>query len=381
MNNAISASKIGKTGVGSKARLAVAATSIMMLALTACGGGQQAAPSADLGPGPWKAGEVKKDALKGTTLTFASYGGIYQDGQMKAALTPFGEESGATILSDGPMEYSKIQAQVESNNVTWDVVDMDSTWAAGQCGKNLMKLDYSLIDTSKVPEGLKSDCYVPAMQYANVNMYNTEKYGDKGPETWADFFDVKKFPGKRAINGGDVGPILEGALLADGVAPADIYPLDVDRALKKLSTIKDSLIYWKTGAESQQMLESGDADIAVVWSGRAYSAVKNGAKYKPAWGTGMLVMDVLGVPTNAKNPQASMAAINYYLGKKQQEVLTEQTSYAPINTDSQPNVDALAKSYLVSEPDVNKQVFKTNFQWWGENYPAALEKYLAWING
>lgn len=364
-----------------RVRITLALGAASLLGLTACGGGSAPAPEVDLGSEPAQAGTVKAGALDGTTLTFASYGGIYQDGQMEAAGTPFGEESGAEILSDGPMEYAKIQAQVESDNVTWDVVDMDSTWAAGQCGKNLQKLDYDIIDVSQVPEGLVSDCYVPAMQYANVMMSNNAKYGGNGPQTWEDFFDTEAFPGKRAINGGDVGPILEGALLADGVAEEEIYPLDVDRALAKLGTIKDSLIYWKTGAESQQMIESGDADIAVVWSGRAYSAVKNGADYSPAWDTGMLVMDVIGVPTNAKNPKASMAFINYYLGKEQQEKLTETTSYSPVNKEAEPDVDDLAKQYLVTSPDVESKIFKTDFAWWGENYPAALEKYLAWING
>jgi putative spermidine/putrescine transport system substrate-binding protein len=364
-----------------RGRTALVLAAVGLLGLTACGGSGAPAAEVDLGSGPAKAGTVKADALKGQTLTFASYGGIYQDGQMEAAGTPFGEETGATILSDGPMEYAKIQAQVESNNVTWDVVDMDSTWAAGQCGKNLQKLDYDVIDVSNVPEELISDCYVPAMQYANVVMYNTDKYGQDAPKTWADFFDVKKFPGKRSINGSDVGPVIEGALLADGVAEKDLYPLDVDRALKKLDTIKDQLIYWSTGAESQQMLESGEADMAVVWSGRAYSAVKNGAKYAPAWDTGVLVADVLGVPTNAKNPKASMAFINYYLGKEQQEKLTETTSYSPINTQSEPKIDDLAKQYLVSAPEIKDKLVVSDFAWWGENYPAALEKYLAWING
>ncbi|MET1036171.1 MAG: polyamine ABC transporter substrate-binding protein [Arthrobacter sp.] len=362
-------------------RAALALGAASLLALTACGGNAPPAEDIDLGTEPAAAGTVQPGVLDGMTLTFASYGGIYQDGQMEAAGIPFGEESGATILSDGPMEYSKIQAQVQSNNVTWDVVDMDSTWAAGQCGDNLQKLDFEIIDVADVPEELVSDCYVPAMQYANVMMYDVDKYGENGPQTWEDFFDVEKFPGKRAINGGDVGPILEGALLADGVPREEIYPLDVDRALKKLDTIKDHFIFWSTGAESQQMIESGDADIAFMWNGRAYAGVKNGANYKPAWDTGVLVMDVLGVPTNAKNPKASMAFINYYLGKEQQEKLTELTSYAPINNNSKPELDQLAEEYLVSAPGIKEKLLVSDFAWWGENYPSALEDYLAWING
>jgi putative spermidine/putrescine transport system substrate-binding protein len=126
--------------------LGLVAAAVSVLLVSACSGSGGAPAGVDLGSEPAKAGTVKSGALKGSTLTFASYGGVYQDAQMAAAVTPFGEESGARVLSDGPTEYAKIQAQVESNNVTWDVVDTDSTWAAGPCGTQLPKLDYTIID-------------------------------------------------------------------------------------------------------------------------------------------------------------------------------------------------------------------------------------------
>ncbi|GAA3675381.1 extracellular solute-binding protein [Arthrobacter ginkgonis] len=350
------------------------------LLLTACGGsGGAASAEVDLGGGPATAGTVKAGALDGMNMTFASWGGIYQDGQMAAAVTPFGEESGARVLSDGPMEYAKVQAQVESNNVTWDVVDTDSNWALGQCGKLLQKLDYTIIDKSSIPEGLASDCSVPAVQYANVVVYNKDKFSD-GPKTWADFFDTKKFPGKRAVQGNDAGAgIFEGALIADGVAPEDLYPLDIDRALRKLDTIKGSLVYWMTGAQSQQMLEAQEVDMAVIWSGRAFGAVENGAPFEPAWDTGVVNMDVLSVPAGAKNPKASMALINYYLGKEQQEKLSVETSYSPAHVDAKPQVNENGRKFLVTEPEIAERTLVSDFAWWGENYAGVLEKFTAWV--
>jgi putative spermidine/putrescine transport system substrate-binding protein len=364
-----------------KRALPVGMAAAVALLLSACGGGGSAASAEiDLGTGPAEAGTVKPGALDGLNMTFASYGGIYQDGQMAAAVTPFAEESGANVLSDGPMEYAKIQAQVESNNVTWDVVDTDSNWAAGQCGKLLQKLDYSIIDKSNIPEGLASDCYVPAMQYATVMVYNTEKFSD-APQSWADFFDTKKFPGKRAVQGADVGGgLLEGALIADGVAEEDLYPLDVERALAKVETIKDNLVYWTTGAQSQQMLEAEEVDMALVWSGRGFGAMENGAPFEPVWETGVVVMDVLAVPTNAKNPKASMALINYALGKEQQEKLTEETSYSPVHVDAQPAVNENGKKFLITEPEIADKVLVSDFAWWGENYASTLERWTAWVS-
>ncbi|MER7876402.1 extracellular solute-binding protein [Streptomyces solisilvae] len=113
------------------------------------------------------------------------------------------------------------------------------------------------------------------MSYGVVLMYDKKKFGGNPPKSWADFFNTGKYPGKRAIPGipSDASPgALEAALLVDGVAPDRLYPLNVDRALKKLTSVRSSLVFWDTGARSQQLLESGEVSMAMVWSGRAYAA-------------------------------------------------------------------------------------------------------------
>lgn len=341
-------------------------------------------PDADLGSGPAVAGQIKSGALKGKTLTFVSYGGTYQDGQMAAAVTPFGTASGAKILSDGPTDNAKIKAQVTSGNVTWDVIDTTNIFAAAQCGTLFMPLDTTIVDTSKIPAGLLTDkCSVPAMSYGLIIVYNTKKYGDNPPKSWADFYDTTKFPGKRGIEGtGDIDPgVLEGALLADGVSADAMYPLDVNRALKKISTIRNDTVFWKTGAQSQQLIEANQVDMALVWSGRAYSAVKNGASFAPMWNQWMPEADAIAVPVGAPDPQASMAMINYYLGAEQQAKLTELTSYSPINTDSKPKLDPLAATYLTTTPERLKDVFKLDNSWWAKNHDTVLTAYTAWLAG
>ncbi|GAB3119386.1 polyamine ABC transporter substrate-binding protein [Glaciibacter psychrotolerans] len=361
--------------------LGAVAVAASMIGCSGVGGG---AVTVDLGSGPAQAGTVKAGALSGVTLTLSSYGGAYQDGQVSAASDPFAKESGATMLSDGPTEYSKIKAQVDNKNVTWDVVDTDAIWAATQCGDDglLMKIDTTIVDTSKIPDGLAGDCYVPAMQYGYTIMYNTEKY-PVAPTGWNDFFDTTKFPGSRAVVGfDDVGPgLLEGALLADGVAQDSLYPLDTERAYAKLDTIRKNLIYWTTGAQSQQMIESGEADMAFVWAGRGYGAAANGAPYKPIWNQAFVVMDSLAVPKNSKNPDAAFAYINYYLGAAQQAKLTELTSYSPVNVDAQPELDALAKGYLITDPAIATQLVVPDTAWWGTNYDVQLERWMKWLHG
>ena len=362
----------------------MAAIAASLLLSAACGAGSAAPATIDLGTGPAKSGTVKKDALSGLNMTFVSYGGAYQEGQQKAAVDPFAQESGAKILQDGPTDYAKIKAQVDSSNVTWDVIDADSIWAQAQCGKLLQPLDYTIIDKTKVPEGLTTECSVPAMQYGMVLAYNKDKFGANPPKGWKDFFDTAKFPGKRGISGnpGDSAPgPFEGALIADGVASDKLYPLDVDRATKKLQTVRSNLVFWKTGAESQQLLESGEVDMAMLWSGRAYAAVKNGAPFDVSFDQWMPIMDSLTVPKNAKNPKASMALINYYLGAQQQAKLTELTSYSPVNTDAKPTLDPKGQSFLTTRPEVADKALKIDSKWWAEHQSEMIEKWSAWLGG
>ncbi|PDQ34554.1 MAG: ABC transporter [Candidatus Lumbricidophila eiseniae] len=351
--------------------------------LTSCQA-SASAPEIDLGSGPAKVGTIKANSLKGVTLTLTSWGGVFQDGQVKAASDPFAAESGATMLQDGPTEYSKVKAQVEGKNVTWDIVDTDVIWASKQCGPDglFMDLDMTIVDTSHAPANLVGKCYIPAMQYGYVVVYNTTKYPTP-PTGWVDFFDTTKFPGKRAIAGfEDIAPgVFEGALLADGVSPDKLYPLDVDRAYKKINPLRSSLIYWKTGAESEQMLESGEADMALVWSGRAYAAAKNGAKIKPVWNQALIIADALGVPKNAKNPKAAFAYLNYYLGATQQAKLSELTSYSPVHDEAKPQLDAVAKQYLTTDPQIRKQMIPSNSEWWSKNYDTELVRWLDWLKG
>lgn len=356
------------------------AVSALLLGCSAGGG----AVEVDLGDDPAVAGTVKEGALDGVTLTFSSWGGIFQEAQV-AAMKPFGEESGATLLEDGPTEYSKIKAQVESENVTWDVVDTDIIWADMQCGEDglLMDLDLDIVDVSNVPnQSLVGDCYIPAMQYGYMYMYDKDAYSD-GPTNWKDFFDTDKFPGKRAIAGfEDIGPgVYEGVLLADGVAPEDLYPLDMDRVYEKLDEMRDHFIYWGTGAESQQMIESGEAEMVLLWSGRGYSAVENGANYAPVWDQALIVADALAVPKNVKNPDSSMAFLNYYLGAQSQETLSEMSSYSPIHKDANPTFSELGQQYLVTNPEIAEQMVPTDQSWWAENYDTELERWLDWLQG
>src|SRR5262249_50808791 len=150
----------------------------------------------------------------------------------------FAAQSGIDVLQDGPTDYGKIKAMVEAGSTTWDVVDVEGDYAV-QAGKNglLEKLGFAGIDKSKLDTRLVTDYSVGSFYYSFV--IGCAKDSVKAcPKTWADLFDTERFPGKRAFYKWSAPGVIEAALLADGVSPDKLYPLDLDRAFKKLDAIK-----------------------------------------------------------------------------------------------------------------------------------------------
>jgi putative spermidine/putrescine transport system substrate-binding protein len=181
----------------------------------------------------------------------------------------FEKETGVKVVVDGsgPLE-GNIKAQVEAGNVTWDCCDADffNILRLSQTGQ-LEPIDYSIVDKAGYIAPYTHDYGVLGYWYSYVMTWDTEKLGKTAP-TWADFFDVEKIPGKRTMykwmNGAP-----EAALLADGVPPDQIYPLDLERAYAKIESIKDHIIFWESGAASQQMFLDGEVVMGNIWQTRS----------------------------------------------------------------------------------------------------------------
>lgn len=205
-------------------------------------------------------------------ITFVSQGGAYQEAQSKAILEPAAKKLGLTLKQDSsPKAYPIIKTQVESGKVSWDVVDLPT----GDCIRGeqeglFEKLDLALIPNAvQLPAELKDDYSVGYISYSTVMAYRTDAFkGDKVPKTWADFWDTETFPGQRSLRNLP-RPTLEIALMADGVPPDQLYPLDVERAFKKLEQIKPHIAtWWTSGGQSAQLISDGEVDLIQAWNGR-----------------------------------------------------------------------------------------------------------------
>ncbi|WP_427871106.1 ABC transporter substrate-binding protein [Leucobacter luti] len=343
-------------------RKTAAATALLAaaaLALTACsgsGGGAQAGEDS-------------------TSLTVVSYGGPYQEAQSKAFFAPFSEESGVTVTEDSPTDYSQLRSMVESERPTWDLVLVANDFGTTADADYLEPIDYEVVDKDALIPGAAQEYRVAADIEATVLAYRSDKF-ETAPATWEDLFDTKKFPGKRMFNKLVSGGALEAALLADGVAPEDLFPLDVDRALKKLDTIKDDIVWWETSAQSQQLLASGEASIGLAWVGRAVDAGKE-APVGINWDTWLQVDAYWVIPKGAPNAKNAQEALGFLLQEEPQVTFTELSDYGPANA-------AAAEAPSVKEnPNRPTNHLDTQVQiddeWWGEHQQATDRKFQEWL--
>lgn len=314
-------------------------------------------------------------------LTFVGWGGASQEMFTKAVIEPFSQRTGVAVkqdVMDG--NYAKIKAMVDADRVTWDVFHSDPFFPVGSCGTYAEKIDTSVVDVSHLPQKMVSECAVPIFQYAFLLVYNKDKYGANPPKTWVDFFDTEKFPGKRAMYNAAWAGTLEVPLLADGVAADKLFPLDYDRAFKKLDTLGDNLVFFDTGAQMQEMMERAEVDMVVSWSGRAYNAVKNGAKFVPVWKQPLATYDVLMVPKGSKNRDNAMKLIAEAVSPAAQSRIPDFVGYAPVNDQAAPKVDDVLKQFLITTPGHADELIVVDQAWYAKNQEEATKRFTDWIS-
>lgn len=314
---------------------------------------------------------------EGVTLSFVSFGGVYQEAQRKAWLEPYTALTGVQFTEDENSSNATIKSQVEAGQVTWDVVDVGNDFGLDANKDLLEPLDFSLIPRDELNEKLGiSDWRIPDITYGVVLAYNTDETAGKVPEGWADYFDTAKIPGKRGFWDYSEGGMFEFALMADGVKPADLYPLDLDRATKKLNTIKNDLVPWSTGADSQSLIGSGEVAMTMIWNGRGWSA-KNIDK-KPVeiqWNQQIVTADYLVVPKGSPNKDAAMKFIAYTACAANNAGPSQYIPYGPTNKNSQAN-PAMVKDLSVTNADENSAYFDD--KWLIDNFAQVDAAWQAW---
>lgn len=307
-------------------------------------------------------------------------GGIYQDAQRKVMYEPATKDLGIAIKEDTGGELSTVRAQVRSGRVIYDLVSLGAQDCVVGSKENLFEpIDYSVVDKSGFPAEYAQRDWIGIIYYSTVITYNRTKYGSNPPKTWADFWDGTKFKGEKSLR--NIPQLMiEAALLADGVPADKLYPLDLDRAFKSLDKVKPQIAtWWTTGAQTAQLIKSGEVDMIGMWNGRADPVIKDGADFAFTYNQGLVTADCYAVPRGAKNKDAAMKVLAYMVRPQVLAGIPKYIPYGPVNEKALDFVPADVRKILNSSPENLKIQVRSNEEWWYENGAKARERWDAFL--
>lgn len=329
-----------------------------------------------------------------STLTVVSYGGNLTNAQIQAAHKPFSAATGIRVISE---DYSggiaQIKTQVDSKNVTWDVVDAELPNVRRACDSGLLeRIDPATL--APAPDGTPAaqdflpgaltDCGVANYVWSTVIAYNTKAFSGEVPRSLKDFFDTKRFPGKRALRKAPQVN-LEWALMADGVPRDQVYATlsteeGLDRAFAKLDTIKKDVIWWEAGAQAPQLLADGEVSMISGYSGRIVIAQKQEQQpFKIVWDGQIYDMDAWTVPAGNPKKDEALAFLKF---ATQSNILADQSkyiAYGPTRKSSQALVDPKVRPDLPTSPENFATALQLDSVWWGDHSDELNERFNAWL--
>ena len=314
-------------------------------------------------------------------LVWVSYGGQNQEAQEKAFIKPFIEETGIQVSTTSGPDGAKIKAMVQTGNVEWDVVNFSGALATGLEQEGLLEpIDKSLIDMSDMmfPDWIRP-ASVGWYYYTGGIAYDPKRHPmGKHPRTWPQFWDVAKIPGRRGLRPRPE-ETLEMALLADGVDPKKLVPLDVERAFKSLDKIKPHVANWIKGTpETITLIQRNEVDFTFTYSGRVNAAQDSGVSVEFVYETPLSSPSLMGIPKGTKNKAAAMKLLAYFFRPDRQLAYVDLIDgYSPVSRKAYAKLSDKKKAKL---PDPSNPAGAwVDIDWWGKNYTAVNKRFQEWL--
>jgi putative spermidine/putrescine transport system substrate-binding protein len=316
-------------------------------------------------------------AAEDNTVTIVSWGGTTQDLERTSVWQPIAKELGISIKEDTIGANSDIKARVQANANTWDIVDISSGAAVDFAKQGLLEpLNYQVVDTKGTDPSLVQPNWVGWYYFSTLMAWNKDAIKGAQPTGWKDFWDTKNFPGPRSLYNDAFGT-LEFALMADGVPVDKVYPLDVDRAFRKLEEIRPALkVWWKSGAQSVQLITSGEVNFIPMWNARAMVASLTG-NVGYTYNQGILDFETLVIPKGAPHAALAQKVIARIIAADHEASFARALHYGPANVlafegGRIPEDDA---KLLPSAPENKKLQAVTDPTWWLEHQEAVTERF------
>ncbi|MBP1805412.1 extracellular solute-binding protein [Rubellimicrobium aerolatum] len=340
------------------------------------------------------------------SMVIMSWGGAYQNSQLKAYVEPYIAQTGIAVTWDESSNeaIAKLRAAQEAGNMPFDLVDVEGPDAQRACDEGLAaEIDVAEVlapgaDGATVEDdfgdSLINDCYVPQIYFSTTFGYRTDvaEWNGATPDDLCDVFDTTAFPGKRSLQASPKKN-LEWALICDGVPAADVYKVleeegGVERALAKLDTIKGDVIWWTAGAETPQLLADKEVVIGSTYNGRLFSVIaEQGQPVEMLWDYQNFDFDGWIVPAGLD--EARMNRVMHFLHfATDTQRLADQAkyiAYGPARASSQPLVSTHAElgiemaPFMPTNPDNMKNFLVNNIEWWADHQDEVEATFQNWL--
>ncbi len=338
-------------------------------------------------------------------MTIVSWGGAYSKSQQNAYHDPYmANNPGVNVINDESSyeAVAKLRAMNEAGNITWDVVDVVASDAIRLCDEGLaMEIDPD-VHLAPAPDGtpasvdfgdlLVSECYIPQIVYSTTFGYRTDLVGDTPPTSVCAIFDTETWPGKRSLEKRPINN-MEWALLCDGVAKEDVYGVlqtveGQERALVKLDTIKDDVIWWSSGSDTPQLLADGEIVMGSTYNGRLFSLIEE--QDQPVamlWDAQVFDLDGWIIPAGLSEERQKRALDYIYFATDTQRLADQAKwiSYGPARASSAPLVGQHAElgiemaPHMPTDPENAKNTFLYNYEFWADYRDDIDAKFQAWL--
>ncbi|SDH36407.1 ABC transporter substrate-binding protein [Pseudomonas panipatensis] len=319
-------------------------------------------------------------------LAVVSFGGDNKLAQEKAFYKPFSTQYNADIeATEYNGEMAKIKVMADTGAVSWDVVEVESPELIRGCSEGLFEqLDWSKLGKREdFLDAAVSDCGAGIFIWSTVLTYDSSKFA-QGPANWADFWDLKKFPGKRGLRRG-AKFTLEFALLADGVKQEDLYKVlgtseGVDQAFRKLDQIKPYIQWWEAGAQPLQWLAAGDVVMTSAYNGRVTTAQKEGRPFVMQWNGSLYDLDHWAIVKGSKHKALAEQFIALANSPERQKVFAEAIPYGPTNKHTIDLIDPAIRAKLPTAPQNLEHARATDTEFWIDHGEELEQRFNAWAS-
>ena len=333
-------------------------------------------------------------------ITVVSWGGSYGRAVDAGAIIPFTEATGIPVtVEDYNGGLAEIRAQVDVGNIHWDVVSLEIADAVRACDEGLLEP----IDIHALPPGHDgtpaAEDFVPEAQTAcgagflyasTVYAYSEDHVAGGEPATMADFFDLEKFPGRRGMRRVPQGN-LEFALMADGVPRDQVYPTlatpsGLDRAFRKLDTIKDEVTWWEAGAQPQQMLADGEVLMSTAYNGRVFNArVLEDRPFVIVWDGQLLAVGQLGILRGTPRLQEALSYLAFATSAESLARIGRRITYSPTRRSGMPLVTTHIPSgvemgsHMPATPANAARALLYDWSFWVDYQDELNERFSTWL--